>query len=102
MKLSTLAPHFIRVTGNGFREVESYRDAQGIYFLCPFCFQRKGSAEGVHSVLVWFAGRDVPDDETPAPRWRVSGSGYDDLTITPSIDLGPGEWHGFVTRGEVS
>ena len=34
---------------------------------------------------------------TPAP----SEATFDILTITPSLDGGPGWWHGFITNGEI-
>jgi hypothetical protein len=74
--------------------------AQGIHFHCPLC--------NAHDIVVWFAGRGVPDGVEPKPRWNVSGSGLSDLTLTPSINLDVPElrvlsacrWHGFVTNGE--
>jgi hypothetical protein len=60
---------------------------------------------GTHSVLCWFKGRGVPDDEFSGPgRWDVSGTGFEDLTLIPSVHL-TGEgcgWHGHVQNGEVT
>ncbi len=78
------------------------RHADGVLFECPLC--------GAHSVLVWFAGRNIPSDLRPLPRWHHSGSSLQDLTITPSINLdvisrdkphdkSDCKWHGFVTNG---
>ncbi len=77
--------------------------AQGVMFLCPKC-TAAGGAGGVHQVLVWFRDRGVPAEAEPAPgRWVVSGSGYGDLTLSPSIDIKEGcKWHGYVTNGEVT
>jgi uncharacterized protein DUF6527 len=84
--------------------------AQGIWFLCPVCFAKNGGPVGTHMVEVSFSGRGVPDDrgshgENGEPtRWNLSGSGYNDLTLTPSIWLKGGGcgWHGFITNGEVT
>ena len=81
--------------------------AQGVMFLDPVEYQKNGGAVGTSSVLVWFRGRGVPDHAKPGPgRWNVTGTGFTDLTLTPSIDLTcggkyPGRWHGWLTNGEV-
>lgn len=74
----------------------SIENAQGILFECPLC---RG-----HSVLAWFRGRGVPDDATPGPgRWTPAGTGFADLSLTPSIALQGGcGWHGFVTNGDAT
>lgn len=69
-------------------------------FDCPKCRQPEGS----HAILAWFRGRGVPDNALPGPgRWTVdSGSGFADLTLSPSILLTSGcGWHGFVRGGEI-
>jgi hypothetical protein len=35
----------------------------------------------------------------PRPRWIMSGTSLEDLTLTPSIDTGC--WHEYITLGEV-
>lgn len=87
---------------------DAFPAAQGILFQCPACAGPDGSG---HYVLVWFADRGVPSEAEPKPRWHASGTGLDDLTLTPSINLdvpGPnGEpaigcrWHGWVRGGVV-
>ena len=85
-------------------EVESLAAAQGIRFLCPKCFRDNGGAVGTHGVNVAFKDRGVPHNAyTGLPRWNVSGSGYADLSITPSVLVVVGcGWHGYITNGEVS
>lgn len=105
MKLTELEPKFKRTCPEGkqllFETVESFKDAQGIMFLCPHCFRKNGGPVGTHRVLVWFEGRGAPPEYTPAPRWQVSGSSMDDLTIKPSIRVNDC-WHGFITNGEAT
>jgi hypothetical protein len=101
MKLLELEPQFISATERGWQDVSVLSEAQGIYFLCPHCFKKNGSI-GTHIILVWFANRNVPIDKTPSYRWQAAGSSYNDLTISPSIDLGIDEWHGFITNGEIT
>lgn len=85
-----------------YEHVDTLAEADGIYFKCPAC--------GGHMVAPTFAGRNVASHlgshgrGGEPTRWNASGSGYDDLTLTPSIDLsgprGPAcQWHGFVTNG---
>jgi hypothetical protein len=37
----------------------------------------------------------------PASGWTIEGDDFADLTVTPSLDGGPGWWHGFITGGEI-
>lgn len=103
----------------GQAKVGSYRrqpelaGAQGILFQCPKCAVGCEPGEedgrrffrGAHYILCWFAnpvGADVaPAALNPTPRWRVeSGTGLDDLTLSPSILIVGGcAWHGFIREG---
>jgi hypothetical protein len=58
---------------------------------------------GTHMILIWFANRGVPDVCEPTPRWTATGTGFDDLSVTPSINLAINreEWHGWITNGEI-
>jgi hypothetical protein len=77
-----------------------FEAAQGVLLLCPLCFERNGGEVGTHTVLIWFADRGIEDHWRPLPRWRVSGTGFEDLTLSPSIAIGqPCGWHGFVQGG---
>jgi uncharacterized protein DUF6527 len=85
-------------------EVHTMAEAQGIRMRCPVCRD--------HGLAVAFAGRGVLDhhgshDRNGNPsRWQVSGSGFHDLTLHPSVDLTgpqrPGCWHGWIKNGEVT
>jgi len=101
VKLTELEPQFIRVGaanaagGVSLAHVDSFAEAQGIRFNCP-------RGEG-HWVVVWFSGRGVPPHHDPD--WAASGTGYDDLTLSPSVDCtgdGGCQWHGSVTGGSVT
>lgn len=93
------------------RHVDTLAEAQGMFFGCPTCFVKNGnSMVGTHGIVVAFAHRGVPDHlgshgrNGQPTRWGVSGTGYEDLTLTPSIDIsenGDGEWHGFITGGAI-
>lgn len=82
--------------------VTDLAQAQGMRFLCPACYAKNGGEVGTHGVLCWFAGRGVPDSLSPGPgRWVVSGTGIDDLTLSPSVHLTTSScgWHGWVQNG---
>jgi len=130
MRLRDLEAHFyrieeyittwVRVRPDGDREeitgprqryvpVENLSEAQGLWFLCPKCFEANGRSNvGVHAVICWFADRGVPDDTQPKPgRWRPAGTGIDDLTFVgpdaASVQLVGGcNWHGFVRDGDAA
>lgn len=99
--------------------------AQGVFFYGPCGYGRE---DGTHAIVVAFANprnaAAVPPGFKPLPRWTITGSSLDDLTLTTSIDctvekpedvaahraagLNAGEcapgrmcWHGFITNGEV-
>lgn len=93
MTLRALEAQLLRVVEPGhYAHVDELQLAHGIRFTCPQC--------GDHQVLVWFRDRAVPETEEPTPRWSVSGTGIEDLTLAPSINV-RGCWHGFVRGGEV-
>jgi hypothetical protein len=86
-------------------------EVQGLLFYCPLHHDPvKGHT---HCIVVWFAGRGVPDNAEPKTRWGASGTSLDDLTLQPSINLdvpwvhpdtqvrypSSCKWHGFITKG---
>lgn len=85
-------------------EVATLTEAQGIRLMCPVCRD--------HGLAVAFAGRGVLEhhgshDRNGKPsRWQVSGTGFDDLTLHPSVDLTgpvrPNCWHGWIKSGAVT
>ena len=121
MRLTELEPQFVRYVTQGHEEqfaegratpaeylhhLDSLAEAQGIVFLCPTCIVKNSGTVGTHAIEVTFAGRGAQDHqgshnrESKPSRWNVSGSGYSDLTLHPSVDAGC--WHGFVTNGEAA
>lgn len=110
MRLTDLKPQFRRYEppvlspdGDGremrrarYHEVGTLAEAQGLEFTIP------PPIVGQSRCIVWFAERGIPDDAYPQGyRWPVTGTSFDDLTLTPSI-LIPGHWHGFIINGDVS
>jgi hypothetical protein len=78
-------------------------NVQGIMFLCPTCFKKNGGPVGTESVLCYFRDRGVANDAKPGPgRWLASGIGFEDLTLSPSVNVADGHWHGYVSNGEVT
>lgn len=97
-----LHPDGVEVT---LHKVEALKDADGICFKCPACFNGDK-----HSVICWFVGK-VSDDVKPSPgRWTPEGKGLEDLTFVPgnparavSVQLNSGcKWHGFVRNGDAT
>jgi len=96
-------------------DVATLAEAQGVCFLCPACFVKNGGAVGTHGITVTFRDRGALDHQGshakgtevegkyipgPPSRWEVSGTDFNDLTLSPSADCGC--WHGFITNGEVT
>ncbi len=83
-----------------------FAEAHGIQFICPLHKDTDG-----HGTLWAFRDRGVPagtlsrNKDGVDTRWEVSGTGYGDLTMKPSllVQAAPScEWHGFITNGEVT
>jgi hypothetical protein len=97
----------IRKTDKLYKLTKKLKEADGVEFLCPKCFQANSGPVGTHMVICWFVGK-VPDDVNPKPgRWVPEGTGLDDLTLNALPGKGrsvllTGEgcgWHGYVTDG---
>lgn len=101
-QLKEFDPEFIFASDTqSFSTGRNKQTANGVMFDCP-------AKNCTHKVIVWFSNPDAapaPALMEPLPRWKVSGYGLDDLTLSPSIDVGaPGDkcWHGFVVNGTVT
>ena len=124
MKLAELEPRFIvyrketeaerfeRGAATAGELIETrgipFEKAQGLWFLCPLCFEKNKGPVGTHAVEVSFANRGVLEHqgshnkEGKPVRWNVSGTDFANLSLTPSVLLQGGcNWHGFVTNGEI-
>jgi hypothetical protein len=106
VKLTDLNPQFIKIVSTSeYHNVDSIKDADGIMFLCPMCFEKNKGPVGTHSIICWQP--HVSQDFTPKPgRWEFQGTGYDDLTLVAgsSSILLQGEGcgaHFFIQNGEI-
>lgn len=81
---------------------EPFTEAQGITFLCPTCFVKNGGAVGTEHVLLWFKGVPPEADQPGNGRWDASGTSFNDLTLSPSVNVDHEHWHGWIKNGEVS
>lgn len=91
-----------------YRKVDTLDMADGIRFLCPACWQKNSGPVGTHVVMVGFINCPPKayslDFDGNHVAWHAHGTGYDDLVLTPSINLddpryievGGCRWHGFV------
>lgn len=131
MKLSELQPEWVNYTGDGglrrFSDKHSRIDysvtypdgevdvdapesseeianADGVMFLCPVCFVKNGGPIRTEHVLCWLKDRpNVPADAVPGPgRWTASGTSFEDLTLSPSVNVDHEHWHGYVRAGNVT
>lgn len=88
-----------------YETVDTLNEADGIWFNCPLCATKPHP----HRVHVGFEGKYPPGSYTKGSsgqdtRWKiVSGTGLDDLSLAPSIQLlGGCNWHGFIGFSNVS
>lgn len=113
MRLVDLEPKFLRHKADVSTWVDTIAEAQGIFFLCPKCYATNGGKVGTHAVICWSRSAGVPEDARPGPgRWKLIGTGFDDLTLEGDAPGGGGarsvqltggcSWHGFITNGEAT
>lgn len=110
-----------RIAANGksyWRQGSTIEGAQGLVMYCPCAYRDDNRA---HGLIIPFANprnapacpsgfgpiarKEKPEDPDVHPRWTMSGEGFDNLTLTPSVDVGgkgSSCWHGFITNGEVT
>ena len=98
MKLVDLDPRFY-LAADGLTPI-------GITFDCPHCL---GSGQRL-AIAIRMDGTNFdpdPDNDQQFPAnehvWTVvSGGGFPDLSLSPSIDASSaGHWHGYITAGEI-
>ena len=96
MRLSELNPRWCAAGDS--------RHGMGITFECPHCrTQRLG---------VWFVNpidggpkehELIEDHHMGGPEWTRTGTTFDDLSLSPSIDASAfGHWHGYITNGSIT
>lgn len=126
MKLRDLDGQFFgsvdAMTGARHRQGDHLEAAQGVLFQCPACAVGKEvvtdedgtrGVAGAHYIAICFSNprgaSPAPHEYDHNPRWTMSGTSLDDLSLSPSINLDvPGltgdqcRWHGFVTNGDAS
>lgn len=77
----------------------------GITFACPHC----ASSGQRLAIAVHLDGTDMDPDPVNPQQWAAGehvwavagGDGFENLSLTPSVDASPGHWHGFITNGEI-
>lgn len=84
--------------------VDRIEEADGVYFLCPKCYEENGGRVGTHRVLCW--SPKIGQDHDPKPgRWNLVGTSIDDLSLvagSSSVLLQGGcNAHFFVQNGHV-
>ena len=76
---------------------DANRHGMGISFECPHCRKIR--------LGVFFANPvdgKLPSDDSGGKLWIRTGSTFDDLTLSPSVDASAsGHWHGFIVNGEI-
>jgi hypothetical protein len=102
MRLAELRPRWIKLTN--WVSDELY--AIGFQFDCPHCCHARGvhfkphlDPHGLYAKYHWtFTPQQVSGNN---PIWDRTGDTFDTLTISPSINFGPGHWHGHIINGEL-
>lgn len=102
----------VAADGSRHRRGVQLDGAQGLFLWCPCSY---GNDKRAHGLIVPFANPQgapaCPADHgpinsnpgQPRPPWAMSGTGLQDLTLSPSIDVGADHcWHGYITNGEIT
>ncbi len=108
MPLADLEPAFLKLIDEKSWQHEgvSFTEADGIFFLCPVCFDACQGKVGCHAVVCWQP--HVSQETPPTPgRWSFEGTGLHDLTLvagSSSIHLtGPGcGAHFYIRNGRIT
>lgn len=112
MRLTDLAPEWISLSPTKMKRTQP---GVGVSFHCPACLEdghhhRIGvlflntldSAPSVPAVDgLAYSGEEIEDYNNEGNRWARSGLTFEDLTLSPSLEL-DGHWHGVISCGEVS
>lgn len=100
MRLSDLEPRWaldadIIVCGTVVHD--EHRQGMGLTFLCPHC---RATRLGVFIANPVDGG--PPSDDASQLWTRVSGDSFENLTLSPSIDVSKsGHWHGHIRAGAI-
>jgi len=105
MRLLDLDPRWLLKDGQrvGFIFRNPVKKERGWWASCFF----KPTPEDVQEQLLDAAlGEDTPYQMcNPTAGWKPSVepplADFENLSVTPSLDGGPGWWHGFITNGEI-
>lgn len=106
MNLLLLEPHFMKVINeSNYQQVDDIKDADGIRFLCPVCYEQNKGSIGTHSIICWQP--HIPQTYSPKPgRWKFLGTSFNDLTLqagSSSILLTSGcNAHFYIRNGQVT
>ena len=95
MQLTDLDPRWI---GDGIGGARI-----GLSFDCPHCRTQRLAVPFHSSAIEYLVdGVTVARGWDVGHIWDMTGSSFEDLTLTPSVDASSsGHWHGFITNGEI-
>jgi hypothetical protein len=75
----------------------------GLSFDCPVCHKRLAvlfsppiDPHNLREKYGW------PEMNTEQIKWNRTGDTFDNLTLNPSINFMPHDWHGNITSGEIT
>lgn len=82
------------------------KDARGIMFLCPTCFNNNGGPKGTHSIVCWDPSVPLTENLAGPGRWHLQGDTFENLTLigptTSSVLLTGGcNAHFHIVNGEI-
>lgn len=92
----------VRLTEREPRWIKRDGAIDGVSFDCPCAKCLTAVAPCVpRRVYVLFAAS--PEETADERRWGKTGETFDNLTLTPSIDMSAsGHWHGFLQNGDLT
>jgi len=104
VRITDLEAEFIKIIDDKTHIPCDIAEADGLFFLCPKCFEQNRGPIGTHAIICWRPHVAAERDPKPG-RWEFTGTGLCDLTLvagSSSILLTSGcKAHFFVNNGSI-
>ena len=82
MTFKELKPKWLKIIDSKtFNFTGPLEGCDGVMFLCPTCFKKKGGPVGTHSIICWKPHVPLSEHFTGPGRWKLVGASEDDISM---------------------